>query len=93
MTPVAPIPKVVRSLVVRVVFDGENPCEDQVEDVGDGECGQVGVRGGGHTRTRQHHYSQQVAKQTDHTDHRLYDTMNPQAATISEQYRSAVGGG
>lgn len=90
MTPVAPIPKVVRSLVIGVVFDGENPCEEQVEDVGDGECGQVGVRGGRHTRPCQHHYSQQVAQQTDQTDHRLYDTVNPQAPSISEQYRRAV---
>lgn len=93
MTPIAPIPKVVRRLVIWVVFDGENPCEEEVEDVGDGECGQVSVGRGGHAWPRQHHYSQQVAKQTDHAEHRLYDTVNPQASGFSEEYRRAVGGG
>lgn len=53
--PELPVPVELGGLVVRVVLEGECVQEHQVDDVGDGEGGQVRVGGGGHTRSCQHH--------------------------------------
>lgn len=69
--PVAPVPDVLDTGDARVVLVAEGVDAGEVGEVGDGECGQVGVGRGGHTRSCQHHDSQQVTHDAYQHDSRL----------------------
>lgn len=83
--PELPVPVELGGLVVRVVLEGECVQEHQVDEVGDGQGGQVRVGGGGHTRSCQHHHRDKVThhshQQHDRLDHALY----PEPRLIPEQ--------
>lgn len=88
--PVAPVPVVVLRFVVRVMFEGECPDEDQGEDVGDGECREIGVGGGGHAGPSQHRHCHQVPQHPHGAEHGLHVPVDPEPAAVAEQERRGV---
>lgn len=89
--PVLPVPEVVSVLDVRVVLEWEDVHAHEVDEVCDGQCGQVSVGGGSHTAPRQHHDGNRVAEHADQHNQRLQHALDPEPRAISKHDCRAVG--
>lgn len=89
----APVPDVLDAGDAGVVLVAEGIDAGEVCEVGDGEGGQVGVSGGGHTRSRQHHDSQQVTHDAHQHDSWLQHALHPVAGLVAEHECGAQVGG
>lgn len=71
-------------MVVRVVLEGEDVGEEQVEDVRDSESSEVSVGRGGHARSSEDHYGEKVADHTNQTEDWLDVAVDVESSEVSQ---------